>query len=102
MEEKPMYTLRELFDNLPIPIKELGRRAGVNEVTVARIRDGNPARRSTVNSLLREMSKPDVYNRNLSMANVTGVVIRGEARSGGSDSTDEDSLGRGLPDSLVA
>ena len=79
MQEKPTYTLRELFDNLPIPIKELGRRAGVNEVTVARIRDGNPARRSTINSLLREMS--NVYNRPLSLANVTGVSIRGEQQN---------------------
>lgn len=83
MQEKPMYTLRELFDNLPIPIKELGRRAGASEVTVARIRDGNPARRSTINSLLLEMGK--VYNRPLSLANVTGVVIRGEQRNEGDE-----------------
>ena len=80
MEEKPTYALRELFDNLPISLKRLGERAHVNEVTVARIRDGKPAQRSTINSLLREMSKPDIYGRTLSMSNVTGVVIRGESR----------------------
>lgn len=90
MQEKPTYTLRELFDNLPIPIKELGRRANVNEVTVARIRDGKPARRSTINSLLREMGKSDVYDRSFSLANVTGVIIRGEAHSSGPDDVDED------------
>ncbi len=78
MQDKPSYSLRELFDNLPIPIKQLGERAHVNEVTVARIRDGKPARRSTVNRLLREMGKPDIYDRSLSLANVTGVNIQGE------------------------
>lgn len=85
MEEKPTYTLRELFDNLPITLKALGERARVNEVTVARIRDGKPARRSTINSLLREMSKSDVYDRPFSMTNVTGIVIRGETRLEGSE-----------------
>ena len=80
MQDKPVYTLRELYDNLPIPLKELGDRAGVNEVTVARIRDGKPARRSTINKLLREMSKPDIYDRPLSLENVAGVHIQGEAR----------------------
>lgn len=90
MEEKPTYTLRELFNNLPIPLKTLGERAHVNEVTVARIRDGKPARRSTINSLLKEMSKSDVYDRPLSMSNVTGITIRGEIRSGGLNGIDED------------
>lgn len=99
MQDKPSYTLRELFDDLPISMKRLGERANVNEVTVARIRDGKPARRSTLNRLLREMSKPDIYNRSLSLANVTDVNIQGEtqpegggARRGGSESTDEVSL----------
>lgn len=78
MQEKPIYTLRELFNNLPIPIKQLGERANVNEVTVARIRDGKPARRSTINRLLRAMSESDVYNRPLSLSNVTGANIQGE------------------------
>lgn len=78
MQEKPSYALRELFANLPIPIKQLGERAKVNEVTVARIRDGKPARRSTINRLLLAMSKPDVYDRPLSLDNVTGVTIQGE------------------------
>lgn len=88
MQEKPSYSLRELFDNLPIPIKQLGERSKVNEVTVARIRDGRPARRSTINRLLRTMSEPDVYDRPLSLANVTGVHIQGETQ-GGSDEMDE-------------
>lgn len=87
MQEKPKYTLRELFNDLPIPIKKLGERASVNEVTVARIRDGKPARRSTINRLLRVMSEPDIYNRPLSLSNVTGANIQGESQS--SDSNDE-------------
>lgn len=79
MQEKPIYTLRELFDDLPIPIKRLGEKAKVNEVTVARIRDGKPARRSTINRLLRAMAEPDVYNRPLSLSNVTGANIQGES-----------------------
>ena len=90
MEEKPTYTLQELFDNLPIHLKTLGERAGVNEVTVARIRDGKPARRSTINSLLREMAKPDIYDRPLSMANVTGIILRKETRSEESGNTSGD------------
>lgn len=90
MEEKPTYTLRELFDNLPIQLKALGERAGVNEVTVARIRNGKPARRSTINSLLREMSKTDIYDRPLSMANVTGIILRKETRSEESGNTSGD------------
>jgi predicted transcriptional regulator len=80
MQEKPMYTLRELFDDLPISLRQLGKRANVNEVTIARIRDGQPARRSTLNRLLRAMSETDVYNRSLSLANVTGVFIQGETK----------------------
>lgn len=82
MQEKSSYTLRELFDNLPISLRKLGAMASINEVTLARIRDGQPARRSTLNRLLREMGKPDIYDRPLSLTNVTGVTIQGEQRDG--------------------
>src|SRR5947207_2567873 len=74
MEQKDIYTLEELYDNLPIALSELGRRADINEVTLARIRDGYSARRSTINKLLDTLSK--VYGIKLSVSNVTGLLIR--------------------------
>ena len=69
MQEKSMYTLRELFTNLPISLAELSRRSQVNEVTIARIRDGESiALRSTANKLLRVFS--EVYGRTLILDNV--------------------------------
>ena len=69
MEEKSRYTLRDLFNNLPISLAELSRRSGVNEVTIARIRDGESvALRSTANKLLRVFS--EVYNRTLTLDKV--------------------------------
>lgn len=87
MLDKPQYTLRELFDNLPCTLVELGDKAGLNEVTVARIRDGKSARRATVNKLLIALSK--IYGRPLSLGNVTGVSITGDMRSGGVDAEDD-------------
>ena len=69
MEEKSRYTLQELFNNLPISIAELARRSNVNEVTIARIRDGESiALRSTANKLLRVFS--EVYEKTLTLDTV--------------------------------
>ncbi len=69
MEEKSRYALRDLFNNLPISLAELARRSGVNEVTIARIRDSESvALRSTANKLLLVFSK--VYERTLTLDNV--------------------------------
>ena len=76
MDAKETYTLKELFDLLPIPLAELARRSGINEVTLARIRDGRVARRSTANKLLLELSK--VYDRPLDLYNVTGINLQGQ------------------------
>lgn len=73
MENKDTYTLQELFDNLSITIVQLSRDTGINEVTLARIRDGRKARRDTVNKLLRALSKE--YNLTLNIANVTGINV---------------------------
>jgi len=78
MEQKDSYTLRELFEFLPIPIAELARQSGINEVTLARIRDGRPTRRATANKLLLTLEK--VYDRPLSLRNVTGINIQGQER----------------------
>lgn len=78
LEKKEMYTIDELFEGLPIGLAELGRKANINEVTVARIKyrkaKSNP-RRSTVNRLLTAMS--EVYGRELSLKNVTGIEVSG-------------------------
>jgi predicted transcriptional regulator len=74
MEEKSIYTIQELYDELPITLVELGNRADLNEVTVARIRDGKPTRRTSVNRLLRVLS--EVYGKNLSVKNVSGINVQ--------------------------
>jgi predicted transcriptional regulator len=71
LEQKDTYTLQELFEQLPVTLVELGERAGISDVTLARIRDGQSARRSTVNRMLNTMSK--VYEQPLSIRNVTGI-----------------------------
>lgn len=73
MENKQTYTLQELFDNLSITIVQLSRETGINEVTLARIRDGRKGRRDTVNKLLKALSKE--YNRTLNLENVTGINV---------------------------
>jgi predicted transcriptional regulator len=77
MEYKETYTLQELFEDLPISIAELARRSRINEVTLARIRDGRVARRDTANRLLRELG--EVYDRALNLRNVTGIHVQGES-----------------------
>ena len=75
MEEKSKYNFRELFTNLPISIAELARRSKVNEVTIARIRDGESiALRSTANKFLKAFSK--VYGRTITLENVD-LPVRG-------------------------
>lgn len=76
MDVKETSTLKELFDLLPIPIAELARQSGINEVTLARIRDGKPTRRATANKLLLALSK--VYDRQLNLYNVTGINLQGQ------------------------
>jgi predicted transcriptional regulator len=68
LEPKEVYTLQDLFDNLPISLRELSKAAGINEVTLARIRDGSNTYRSTANKLLLTMSK--IYDRNITGINV--------------------------------
>jgi predicted transcriptional regulator len=74
MKQKDRYTLQELFNNLDITFTELKNRAGISDVTLAKIRDGYSARRSTINTLLRTFS--EIYNIELSLDNVTGIVIK--------------------------
>jgi predicted transcriptional regulator len=71
LPDQEKYSIQELFELLPITIAELARQSKINEVTLARIRDGKSTRRSTVNKLLLTMS--EIYQHPLSIRNVTGV-----------------------------
>ncbi len=73
-EAQSTYTIQELYEELPITLVELSNRADLNEVTVARIRDGKPTRRTSVNRLLRVLS--EVYGKNLSLKNVSGINVQ--------------------------
>jgi predicted transcriptional regulator len=73
LEEKEIYDIRELFDNLSISIRELSKESKINEVTLARIRDGKPAYPSTVNKLLDTFAR--VYSRPFYLSKITGVNI---------------------------
>ena len=72
--EAKSYTIQELYDDLPISLVELGERARLNEVTVARIRDGKSTRRTSVNRLLLVLS--EVYSKPLSLKNVSGINVQ--------------------------
>lgn len=78
IEEKDTYTLRELIENLPYSLREFGKKYDLSEVTIARLRDGKPALRSTINKLLAALSA--TYSKTLTMRNVQGIIIRGEDR----------------------
>ena len=78
LEDKNVYTIEELFDALPIPIAELARQSGMNEVTLARIRDGKATRLSTRNKLLIALSR--IYGRNFTKRDVTGIHLQGQVQ----------------------
>ena len=74
LEEKEVYSIQDLFDNLDISIRKLAEVSGINEVTLASIRDGNITYRSTANKLLNTFSK--IYNRPFYIKKVTGINVR--------------------------
>lgn len=73
LEEKDVYNIRELFDNLDISIKKLGEISDMSEVTLARIRDGKPTYGRTANKLLKEFSR--IYERPFYLSKVTGINV---------------------------
>jgi predicted transcriptional regulator len=79
IENKDSYTLRELIENLPLSLREFGKRYNISEVTIARLRDGKPGLRSTINKLLIALS--EVYGKTFTMQNVHGIAIRGKPRA---------------------
>jgi hypothetical protein len=79
LEDKETYTLRELIENLPYSLRQFGKDHNISEVTVARIRDGKPAIRSTINKLLIALSS--AYGKTFTLRNVHGISIRGEVQN---------------------
>lgn len=69
LEEKSAYRVEELFEALEITLVSMARESKLSEVTLARIRDGKPARRPTVNKLLSWFSR--YYERPLTTRNVS-------------------------------
>ena len=74
LEDKDTYSLQDLYDSLAITLGELADRSNINETTLARIRDGKPARRATANKLLQFFS--EYYGRTFTVRNVTGLNIQ--------------------------
>src|SRR5437588_10967984 len=79
LEDKETYTLRELIESLTCSLRQFGKDHNISEVTIARIRDGKPAIRSTINKLLTALSS--VYGKTLTLHNVRGISIRGEVQN---------------------
>lgn len=73
MSEEKTYTIKELFEDLPMSIRHLAGEVSINEVTLARIRDGKPTRRPTANKLLLFFS--NLYGQKYTLRNVTGINI---------------------------
>lgn len=95
----PTTDIHVLFDDLPISIRQLAVKLGINEVTLARIRDGKPTSKPTANTLLRYFT--EIYSQRYNLRNVTGINIternqgRGRKRGTSTGTTDE-------PDTLAA
>jgi predicted transcriptional regulator len=73
LEEKDIYNIHDLFDNLDISIRKLAEISEINEVTLARIRDGKPTYSRTANKLLKVFSK--IYERPFYLNRVTGINV---------------------------
>ena len=68
-----MQSIRELIENMPATLTELGRMSGVSERSVMRIRDGEKVNRSTANKILRGLS--NLYGETFTLSNVTGINL---------------------------
>src|SRR6266480_6188324 len=78
MKQKESYELEELYDNLDLTLTELSKQSGLSHGTLTRIRDGVPARRSTVNKLLKVFSS--IYGVELSIDNVKGIALEAKGK----------------------
>jgi len=68
-----MHVLRDLIENMPATLTELGRRSGVSERSIMRMRDGERVNRSTANKVLYGLSQ--VYDQTYTLKNVTGINL---------------------------
>jgi len=80
LQDKDTFKVSELIECLPYRMTEFGRKYDISEVTIARLRDGKPGLRGTINKLLAALS--DVYGKTFTMRNVRGIIIRGETQNG--------------------
>lgn len=88
MQEQESYTIQELFDDLPMSIRHLAQEVKINEVTLARIRDGKPTRRPTANKLLMFFS--NLYGQKYTLRNVTGInILQYKRKDGGQNGQEE-------------
>lgn len=73
MEQQEQKTpITQLFDDMPISIRKLADELELNEVTLARVRDGQPARKPTINKILRYFS--ELYGERYTLRNVSGIT----------------------------
>lgn len=71
-EEEKQTPITQLFDDLPVSIRQLATELNMSEVTLARIRDGKPTRKPTANKLLRYFS--ETYGEKYNLRNVSGIT----------------------------
>jgi transcriptional regulator with XRE-family HTH domain len=92
MEQEKIYTIKELFEDLPLSLRQFAEQIGTSEVTLARIRDGRPTRRHTANKLLLAFSSQ--YQQKFTLRNVTGINITDYNPKGRKKTRDETEDGR--------
>jgi hypothetical protein len=71
--ETQKTSIKQLFDDMPISIRQLALKLGLNEVTLARVRDGEPTSKPTANKLLVYFS--EVFGDRYTLRNVSGITI---------------------------
>jgi hypothetical protein len=80
LHHQPVYTLHDLIECLPCKLTKLADMAGISSTGLLCVRNANPTRLSTANKLLRALS--EIYDRPLSLHNVTGFNIQQKEKAG--------------------
>jgi predicted transcriptional regulator len=70
-QEKGMYQLKTLINNMPVSLAELIRTAGVDERTLLRMRRGGRVQRTSAAKILKALSK--IYEAEYTLDNVAGI-----------------------------
>jgi len=71
-----LTSIHLLFEDMPISIRQLSFKLGLNEVTLARIRDGRPTSEPSANKLLLYFS--ETFKERYTLRNVSGINIKKE------------------------